>query len=78
MKNIKLLKATSASEKEIYGSERSWVITRSNFAGTGKYAGHWLGDNNATWYDLQASIPGMLDMNMFGIPYTGKICSPND
>ncbi|WAR24895.1 SUIS-like protein [Mya arenaria] len=38
--------------------ERSIVISRSTFPGTGKYAGHWLGDNNSAWKDLRRSIIG--------------------
>ena len=68
-------RATASAAAEIYGPNRSWVVTRSNFAGTGQYAGHWLGDNYSTWRDLASSIVGMLDMNLFGIPYTGAdIC----
>ena len=62
---------TAEAEKAVYGETRSWVVTRANFAGTGKYAGHWLGDNYSTWKDLRNSIVGMLDMNLFGIPYIG-------
>ncbi|XP_070183432.1 maltase-glucoamylase-like [Littorina saxatilis] len=58
--------------------ERSMVITRSNFAGSGQYAGHWLGDNHATWDDLHQSIIGMLEFNLFGIPFIGAdICGFN-
>lgn len=52
--------------------KRGMVITRSTFAGSGKFAGHWLGDNTATWQHLRDSIIGMLEFNMFGIPYVSK------
>lgn len=69
--------ATAATLQELTG-ERSLVITRSSFAGTGHHAGHWLGDNTATWDDLRWSIAGMMSMNMFGIPLTGAdICGFN-
>ncbi|CAH3034609.1 unnamed protein product [Porites lobata] len=51
--------------------KRSLVISRSTFPSSGKYAGHWLGDNNASWDQLYASIIGMLEFNLFGIPYVG-------
>ena len=46
--------ATAEAAEKLYGDKRSWVITRSNFLGTGRYTGHWLGDNYATWAQLQA------------------------
>ncbi|XP_020616218.1 maltase-glucoamylase, intestinal-like [Orbicella faveolata] len=51
--------------------KRSLVISRSTFASSGKYAGHWLGDNKASWDQLHPSIVGMLEFNLFGIPYIG-------
>ena len=66
---------TFEAMSSIYKDKRSWLITRSNFIGDGKYSGHWLGDNYGTWEQLASSINGMLDMNIFGIPYTGAdIC----
>uniref|UniRef100_H2ZBD5 alpha-glucosidase n=1 Tax=Ciona savignyi TaxID=51511 RepID=H2ZBD5_CIOSA len=55
--------------------ERCMVISRSTFPGSGKYSGHWLGDNSSLWSHLAASIIGMLEFNLFGIPYVGAdIC----
>ncbi|XP_033631820.1 sucrase-isomaltase, intestinal-like [Asterias rubens] len=58
--------------------KRSIVISRSTFPGSGKYAGHWLGDNYSQWSNLHYSIIGSLEFNMFGIPYIGAdICGFN-
>ncbi|XP_048837847.1 sucrase-isomaltase, intestinal isoform X2 [Brienomyrus brachyistius] len=67
--------ATDEAMKQVFKSNRSLVFTRSSFPGTGKFSGHWLGDNAATWNDLKWAITGMLEFNLFGIPYIGAdIC----
>uniref|UniRef100_A0A8C9TEK1 Maltase n=1 Tax=Scleropages formosus TaxID=113540 RepID=A0A8C9TEK1_SCLFO len=59
----------------VFGNNRSLMLTRSSFPGVGKYSGHWLGDNAATWNDIKWAIPGMLEFSLFGVPYIGAdIC----
>ncbi|CAF1467623.1 unnamed protein product, partial [Didymodactylos carnosus] len=56
-------------------NKRSVVISRSTFPTSGKYGGHWLGDNSAKWSHVKYNIIGMLEFNLFGIPYIGAdIC----
>ena len=40
--------------------ERSFVLSRSTYPGSGKYTGHWLGDNDAAWSDMRKSVIGEL------------------
>uniref|UniRef100_A0AC34GMJ0 Uncharacterized protein n=1 Tax=Panagrolaimus sp. ES5 TaxID=591445 RepID=A0AC34GMJ0_9BILA len=66
--------STYQAVKEVRG-KRGAVVTRSTFPSSGRYAGHWLGDNTARWEDLQTSVIGAQEFNMFGIPYVGSdIC----
>ncbi|XP_034556178.1 maltase-glucoamylase, intestinal [Notolabrus celidotus] len=55
--------------------KRGIVVTRSTYPSSGKWAGHWLGDNNSSWDQLYKSIIGMMEFSLFGISYTGAdIC----
>ena len=44
---------------------RSLVISRSTFVGSGRYTGHWLGDNASQWKHMINSIPGLLAFHVF-------------
>ena len=45
--------------------KRSMVLSRSTFSGSGKYTGHWLGDNFARWSNMGDSIIGIItQLNM--------------
>lgn len=58
-----------------YNNQRSLVISRATYAGAGQYGGHWLGDNKATFEEMRRSISGILNFQMFGMPFTGaNIC----
>uniref|UniRef100_A0A8C2ZM00 alpha-glucosidase n=1 Tax=Cyclopterus lumpus TaxID=8103 RepID=A0A8C2ZM00_CYCLU len=67
--------ATEKALQQVFGGNRTLMLTRSSFPGVGKYSGHWLGDNAANWNDIKWAIPGMLEFGLFGVPYIGAdIC----
>ncbi|XP_054432879.1 sucrase-isomaltase, intestinal [Pteronotus mesoamericanus] len=67
--------ATEKAVEKVFPNKRSFILTRSTFAGTGRHASHWLGDNTASWEQMEWSITGMLEFSLFGMPLVGAdIC----
>ncbi|MCV2393573.1 glycoside hydrolase family 31 protein [Actinotalea sp. M2MS4P-6] len=51
---------------------RTFVLTRSGFAGIQRYAATWTGDNFATWDFLAQSIPMSTGLGLSGQPFVGS------
>jgi len=66
-----ILNATYSALLEVFKGKRPFVIGRSTFAGSGKWAGHWGGDNDSRWAFMYFSIPQALSFSIFGIPMFG-------
>lgn len=51
--------------------ERTFVLSRSGFAGIQRYAANWMGDNASRWEHLAMSIPMCSGMSVSGQPFVG-------
>ena len=75
--NFWALQETRATNNffELDLKRRPFILSRSNFPGTGRIGSIWLGDNFSKWEWMRYSIAGVFDMQMFGIPLVGAdIC----
>ncbi|KAK7045115.1 glycoside hydrolase family 31 protein [Favolaschia claudopus] len=63
--------ATHKALQEIIPGQRPFIISRSTFPSAGKWTGHWLGDNFSRWSYLYYSIQGILQFQLFQIPFVG-------
>lgn len=54
------------------GKYRPFILTRSHFAGSQRYAAIWTGDNTADWGYLQASLKMCLTQAVSGFSFCGS------
>jgi alpha-glucosidase len=66
-----ILNATYHALLNVFPGKRPFIIGRSTFAGSGKWAGHWGGDNTSLWAYMYFSISQALSFSLFGIPMFG-------
>ena len=72
-------KATHKALQAIQPGKRPFIISRSTFASSGKWTGHWLGDNYSKWQYMYFNIQGVLQFQIFQIPFVGAdTCGFND
>ena len=50
---------------------RSFVLSRSFYAGSQRFGAIWTGDNAAEWSHLKVSIPMILSISIAGLPFIG-------
>lgn len=53
------------------GLDRPYILTRSFFAGSQRYAAAWTGDNMADWKHLKVTVPMLLSISISGLPFIG-------
>lgn len=51
--------------------QRPFLLSRSGWAGSQRYAWNWTGDNASNWESLAQSIPSVLGLGVSGFAYSG-------
>ncbi|KAI0354750.1 hypothetical protein OH77DRAFT_1548060 [Trametes cingulata] len=64
-------KTTHLTLLTLQPDKRPFLISRSTFPSSGRWTGHWLGDNFSQWAYLYYSIQGVLQFQLFQIPMVG-------
>ncbi|MGI2908404.1 glycoside hydrolase family 31 protein [Tolypothrix sp. VBCCA 56010] len=52
-------------------AERSFVLTRSGYAGVQRWSSVWMGDNHSLWEHLEISLPMLCNMGLSGVAFVG-------
>lgn len=52
-------------------NQRSFVLTRSGFAGIQRWSSVWMGDNQSLWEYLETSLPMLCNMGLSGVAFVG-------
>ena len=59
-------------------NKRPFILSRSTTLSHGRYAFHWLGDNDSTYKDMRNGLNGIFQFQIYGVPMTGDdICGFN-
>ena len=59
-------------------NSRPFILSRSTTLSHGRYAFHWLGDNDSTYKDMRNGLNGIFQFQIYGVPMTGDdICGFN-
>ncbi len=66
-----MARATWEGLQRLRPHTRPWVLTRSAFTGSQRYAVTWMGDNSSCWEHLQLSLPQLAGMGLSGMPHAG-------
>ncbi|KAF7966062.1 hypothetical protein HWV62_40232 [Athelia sp. TMB] len=64
-------KATHVAMESILPGERQMMISRATFPSSGRYTGHWLGDNFSLWQYMHYDIQGIIQFQIFQVPFVG-------
>lgn len=64
-------KATYEGMVDQLGGKRTFLLTRSGYAGVQRYATVWTGDNRSFWEHLQLSLPMVMNLGLSGVAFSG-------
>ncbi|MCU0526425.1 MAG: DUF5110 domain-containing protein [Elainella sp. Prado103] len=68
-----MMMARAAAEglEQLRPQQRSFVLTRSGYAGIQRWSAVWTGDNHSRWEHLEMSLPMLCNLGLSGVPFVG-------
>ncbi|WP_017318268.1 glycoside hydrolase family 31 protein [Mastigocladopsis repens] len=68
---LSMARASAEGLQRLRSHERSFVLTRSGFAGVQRWSSVWMGDNQSLWEHLEMSLPMLCNMGLSGVAFVG-------
>jgi len=68
---LTMAQATYEGLERLRPTERSFILTRSGYAGVQRWSSVWMGDNQSLWDHLEMSLPMLCNMGLSGVAFVG-------
>ncbi|NHC34166.1 glycoside hydrolase family 31 protein [Scytonema millei] len=68
---LMMARASAEALEKLRPNERSFVLTRSGYAGVQQWSSVWMGDNQSLWEHLEMSLPMLCNMGLSGVAFAG-------
>jgi len=68
---LSMAQACAEGLERLRPNERSFVLTRSGYAGVQRWSSVWMGDNQSLWDHLEMSLPMLCNMGLSGVGFVG-------
>ncbi len=69
---LMMAQASYQGLEKLRPKERSFVLTRSGYAGIQRWSAVWTGDNQSLWEHLEMSIPMLCNLGLSGVAFVGS------
>ncbi len=68
---LMMAQASYQGLEKFRSTERSFVLTRSGYAGVQRWSAVWTGDNQSLWEHLEMSLPMLCNLGLSGVAFVG-------
>ncbi len=68
---LMMARACAEGLERLRSKQRSFVLTRSGYAGVQRWSSVWMGDNQSLWEHLEMSLPMLCNMGLSGVAFVG-------